>query len=195
MGHVATLETREPGADDDCEPGEGDAPIALNALGLAGKPLSGQLQLVQRQMFRREGEYWTVEYDGAVCRLKDTKGMQFIAHLLRCPGQRVRATQLLRGPRETEPDAGAAAPAAPAAMLGTTPPDRGAAERARVNVTRAIKAALQKIGAHHPALCAHLSITIRTGNACVYLPDPRLAVRWETFSAMAVFRVNVWDEA
>src|SRR5262249_37792624 len=37
------------------------------------------------------------------------------------------------------------------------------AERARVNVTRAIKAALQKLSTHNPALGHYLSSTINTG--------------------------------
>jgi non-specific serine/threonine protein kinase len=53
------------------------------------------------------------------------------------------------------------------------------AERARVNVTRSVKAALARIRQLSPALGAHLDRTVRTGNFCSYNPDPRLPVSWQ----------------
>jgi len=53
------------------------------------------------------------------------------------------------------------------------------AERARINVTRTIAAALAKIAACHPALGAHLSRTIHTGTFCSYAPDPRAPIDWD----------------
>ncbi len=53
------------------------------------------------------------------------------------------------------------------------------AERARINVTRAIAAALKQIGAHHPPLSEHLKKTIRTGTFCSYNPDPRVPIDWQ----------------
>jgi hypothetical protein len=47
------------------------------------------------------------------------------------------------------------------------------AERARLNVTRAIRAAVANLARDHPALGRHLAATIRTGRYCAYLPDPR----------------------
>ena len=44
--------------------------------------------------FQREGEYWTVAYDGAVVRLKDSKGLRQIALLLAQPGRELHATDL-----------------------------------------------------------------------------------------------------
>jgi len=52
------------------------------------------------------------------------------------------------------------------------------AERARVNVTRRIAAALQKIEAVHPAAAHYLETRVRTGTACVYLRDPRIPLSW-----------------
>ena len=52
------------------------------------------------------------------------------------------------------------------------------AERARVNVTRRIAAALEKMAAVHPAATHYLETTVRTGTACVFLPDPRFPVDW-----------------
>jgi hypothetical protein len=34
-------------------------------------------------VFRLEGEYWTIAYNGVVCRLRDTVGLRSIAQLLR----------------------------------------------------------------------------------------------------------------
>ena len=53
------------------------------------------------------------------------------------------------------------------------------AERARLSVTRAIRAALSRIGEQSPALGSHLDATIRTGTFCSYLPDPRVPISWE----------------
>src|SRR5262249_307498 len=43
-------------------------------------------------------------------------------------------------------------------------------ERARVNVTRAIKSAIDKIGKNHPSLGQHLTQAIKTGTFCLYTP-------------------------
>jgi tetratricopeptide (TPR) repeat protein len=54
----------------------------------------------------------------------------------------------------------------------------GAAERARVNVTRTIGAVVKKIAAGSPALGQHLTAAVRTGYFCSYAPDPRVRVDW-----------------
>jgi hypothetical protein len=54
------------------------------------------------------------------------------------------------------------------------------AERARLNVTRAIHTALRTLTRVHPSLGPHLSHTIRTGRYCSYTPDPRVPISWET---------------
>ena len=55
-----------------------------------------------------------------------------------------------------------------------------AAERARLNVTRAIKAALQRISEHHAQLGELLERTIRTGSFCRYsAADPIHSVSWQ----------------
>jgi hypothetical protein len=63
---------------------------------------------------------------------------------------------------------------------GRTQQGDSAAERARVNITRAIKAALRKIAEHHPALGQHLATTIKTGAYCSYTPDTRLPSTWQS---------------
>jgi hypothetical protein len=54
-----------------------------------------------------------------------------------------------------------------------------ASERARINVTRAIKIGLERIAEHNPALAALLTNSIRTGTFCSYAPDSRLPASWQ----------------
>lgn len=51
-------------------------------------------------------------------------------------------------------------------------------ERARVNATRAIRSAIDRVARADPALGRHLSLTVRTGAYCAYRPEPP-APRWE----------------
>jgi tetratricopeptide (TPR) repeat protein len=44
--------------------------------------------------FRREGEYWTIGFDGKAIRLKHTKGLQYLAALLAQPGRDIPAVDL-----------------------------------------------------------------------------------------------------
>jgi hypothetical protein len=53
------------------------------------------------------------------------------------------------------------------------------AERARLNATRAIRAAMANLARANPPLGRHLSATIRTGRYCSYTPDPRAPITWE----------------
>jgi len=52
------------------------------------------------------------------------------------------------------------------------------AERARVNVTRTLRAAIERIAPAAPRAAAHLRASIRTGGACRYEPAPDGPVRW-----------------
>ena len=54
-----------------------------------------------------------------------------------------------------------------------------ASERARINVTRAIKAAVRRIAEQEPELGHLLRGTVRTGTACRYEPDPGTPLTWE----------------
>ncbi len=69
-----------------------------------------------------------------------------------------------------------------------------AAERARLNVTRTIKAALQKIAEHNDSLGELLDRSIRTGTFCSYVEDPKLAVSWQ-FSILATTSVEAESTA
>lgn len=53
------------------------------------------------------------------------------------------------------------------------------AERARTSVTRSIRYALRRLGAHHPTVSGHLGRCVRTGTFCSYQPDPVSPVDWE----------------
>ncbi len=47
--------------------------------------------------FRREGEYWTVAFGGAVVRMRDAKGLGYLARLLRDPHREFHVLDLLVG--------------------------------------------------------------------------------------------------
>src|SRR2546422_6000237 len=49
----------------------------------------------RRQVFRREGNFWTVAWDDVVIRLKDNRGLQYLAQLLARPGQEVHVLDLV----------------------------------------------------------------------------------------------------
>lgn len=53
------------------------------------------------------------------------------------------------------------------------------AERARVNVTRAIRSALARLADHDPVLARSLGTAIRTGTFCVYEPVPGDEPAWD----------------
>jgi tetratricopeptide (TPR) repeat protein len=53
------------------------------------------------------------------------------------------------------------------------------AERARVSVTRALRAAISRMSGSNPSLGRHLDTTVRTGTFCTYAPDPRVTAAWE----------------
>jgi hypothetical protein len=197
---------------------------------------------VAEYLFRREGEYWTVCYEGTVMRLKDAKGLRHLARLLTHPAREFHATDLEVADRQATPagsqdraadeglvarpdlgDAGelldATAKAAYKARVdelraaleeaeGCNDPARAArarheleflvaelaravglggrdrraashAERARLNATRAIRAAMANLARADPALGRHLAATVRTGRYCSYTPDPRVPITWE----------------
>jgi tetratricopeptide (TPR) repeat protein len=55
-------------------------------------------------VFRREGEYWTIAYDGRVSRLKDAKGLHYIALLLRHPGLEIHVADLVAATDKQQAD-------------------------------------------------------------------------------------------
>jgi tetratricopeptide (TPR) repeat protein len=55
------------------------------------------VRAVQKGLFSKEGEYWTVGYGQNSFRLKDSKGLGYLAHLLRHPGVDVHVLDLAGG--------------------------------------------------------------------------------------------------
>jgi hypothetical protein len=189
-------------------------------------------------VFRREGDYWSVTFDGDTVRVRDLKGMHYLARLLADPGREFHVLDLVAAetgrdgpgdgsraadvPRSGFGDAGevldarardayrrriaeidddiaqahatgdferAAQSDAERDFLvrelarafglgGRARRASSASERARAGVTRAVRQAIRRIGAHHPQLGDHLSRTIRTGTYCAYIPDPRAPAEW-----------------
>ncbi|MGA9724293.1 MAG: AAA family ATPase, partial [Candidatus Binatus sp.] len=56
-----------------------------------------RVRVVQKGVFRKEGEYWTVASAGKSFRLKETKGLGYVAHLLRHPGTEFHVLDLAGG--------------------------------------------------------------------------------------------------
>jgi hypothetical protein len=61
---------------------------------------------------------------------------------------------------------------------GRDRPAGSAAERARVNTTRAIRGAIRRIEECDPSLGHHLDRAVRTGTFCAYDPSPQDEVTW-----------------
>ena len=199
-----------------------------------------QLAASDPNMFRREGDYWSVVFAGRTVRVRDLKGVRYLARLLADPGREFHVLDLVAAERghvaavergraaglsHTGPgDAGEMLDARAkdayrrrlaeieddidqaraledteremqadmerdfltrelSRAIGLGGRDRRAAsnsERARVSVTRAIRQAILRVGAHHPELGEHLERTIRTGTYCAYTPDPRAPAAWRS---------------
>ena len=191
-------------------------------------------------IFRREGDFFSISFEGRSFQVKDMKGMRYLAFLLASPGREIHVLDMVAGVSGINPitrgTASFDSPPAPAgedagpvldrpardaytrrlidleeeiseadafgdrgkaesgreekdfliseltAAVGLGGRDRAAvsqSERARVNVTRAIRASSNKIATYNPALGDHLLLTIHTGTFCVYRPDPRSPISWQ----------------
>ncbi len=53
-------------------------------------------------VFRRDGEYWTVAFAGSTFSLRDTKGLLYLARLLATPDLEIHSLDLVRGGRADE---------------------------------------------------------------------------------------------
>jgi tetratricopeptide (TPR) repeat protein len=181
-----------------------------------------------KRLFRREGDYWTISDEDTTIRLRHSKGLALIAHLLRYPFQEFHVADLAElfsggeGRSSTEepvswestdsdPVLDASAKASYrrrledlraeiesakslndcdraskleeeadylteelTRALGLGGRDRhlySVAERARVRITNAIKAAEKKIYEQNTKLGRYLGRSIRTGAFCSYMPD------------------------
>jgi tetratricopeptide (TPR) repeat protein len=117
--------------------------------------------------FRREGELWTIGWGDRSVRLRDAKGLRYLAQLLVRAGTDVPAIDLVAaGEGASEPGE------------GDDSPDGAAVERSRQSVTKAIKNAIRRIARDHQELGEHLQSTVHTGLVCRYAPDSRQPPRW-----------------
>ena len=189
--------------------------------------------------FVREGEFWTIAYDGQTMRLRDVKGLRYVAFLLGAPGSEVHVLELVAavdGAPRADAIAGDGLHAAGVAGLdplldpqakaeyrrrledlraeleearGFADGERAAgiereidalvdelahasglggrdrqmaspAERARVNVTKAIRTAIKLAGRESAALEEHLTASVHTGRFCSYAPPGEAPPRWHT---------------
>ena len=209
--------------------------------GVSGAPQPAPTS--EEATFRREGEYWTIGWEGQVFRLKDQKGLSYLAHLLAHPGREFHVLELaalsegaapddvevqhraassgLRARRledageildeeakaayrrrlaeleeeledarqwgnadraeraQEEIDALARELASAVGLGGRDRTFASPAERARVNLTRAIRATIDRIAKNSPPMGRHLNRAIRTGTFCSYAPNRQAAPRWQ----------------
>ena len=178
-------------------------------------------------VFRREGEYWSITFGEHTTRVRDVKGIRYLARLLAAPEREFHVLDLVSFERSRIADIGDSGPMLDvrakdayrrrlaeieedieeARTLGDIERERQAdaerdflvrelsravglggrdrsagspSERARASVTRVVRSAMLRIGEHDPHLGEHLDRAIRTGTYCVYLPDPRVPVAWQT---------------
>jgi tetratricopeptide (TPR) repeat protein len=55
------------------------------------------IRAANENVFRREGDHWCVTFEGHTVRLRDLKGMHYLAHLLRYPGRELHVLDLATG--------------------------------------------------------------------------------------------------
>jgi hypothetical protein len=129
----------------------------------------------QTGLFRRQGDYWTIVYEGQVVHLKDAKGLHYLAHLLRNPGREFAVAELMA--------AVARAAGSESDSQRVDADGSAAAERARKAVTNRIRQAVVRIGTVHEPLGRHLRNAVHTGSRCSYTPER--PPRWERPSDVA----------
>lgn len=72
------------------------APAVAPSPAHVGHPATGNEQSpVSLDVFRREGDYWTVTFDGHTVRVRDLKGMRHLARLLADPGREYHVLDLV----------------------------------------------------------------------------------------------------
>ena len=89
----------------------GMEPLLERARRLAEAPSRGDVRSTGRlgegpsppSVFRREGEYWSLAYEGDAFRLKDSRGLRYLARLLASPGTEIHALELASAERGHAP--------------------------------------------------------------------------------------------
>jgi hypothetical protein len=64
----------------------------------------------EEQRFCREGDYWSIAFDGRTTRLRDARGLRYLARLLSEPGRELHAIELVIGEQRAAPAAHTRAP-------------------------------------------------------------------------------------
>jgi tetratricopeptide (TPR) repeat protein len=80
--------------------------LQSTAEGLAAQDASKGLSGAETHTFRKDGDYWTITYAGDTRQLKDSRGLQYLAHLLRHPGREFHANELVALVAGLPPDDG-----------------------------------------------------------------------------------------
>jgi eukaryotic-like serine/threonine-protein kinase len=90
-------------------------------------------------VFRREGEFWTIMYEGRTFRLRDVKGLRYIASLLGSPGREVHVLELVSA--VTGGPIGPRPPPAGSDLVGSWPSDLASPldERAKTEYRRRLE--------------------------------------------------------
>lgn len=141
-------------------------------------------------VFRKEGDYWTVSFRGSMFRLRDTIGMHYISRLLANPGIVFAVKELVDNAHQANGKRGAFRNSR-AARPNATRTDRvdpddheerkdADRERARLMVTKRIKDVIIRIRRSNPGLARHLATRIRTGYVCSYVKDAEHPDGWLT---------------
>jgi tetratricopeptide (TPR) repeat protein len=134
-------------------------------------------------IFRKDGDYWTISFEGSVLHLRDTMGMHYIGRLVANPGTDFSVQDLAAGAYKANLKRRSRKKPPSPLGNGRTNGDRddqydAARERARLMVTKRIKDAIAKIRLTHPELARHLATCIRTGYTCAYVGDDAHPNSW-----------------
>jgi tetratricopeptide (TPR) repeat protein len=153
------------------------APTVAQGVHVANHDSPDEQPAGSSNVFRREGDYWDVSFEGHTVHVRDLKGLRYLARLLADPDREYHVLDLVAA------EAGSAAqvdggPAAslPRSAFGDAgelldPRAKDAYRRRLAEIEEDIEQAR--------AIGEHLSRCIRTGTYCAYSPDPRAPARWE----------------
>jgi tetratricopeptide (TPR) repeat protein len=75
------------------------APLSLPVVRVESDEPGGGQARERANIFRREGDYWSVTFDGHTVRVRDLKGMRYVARLLADPGREYHVLDLVAADR------------------------------------------------------------------------------------------------
>jgi tetratricopeptide (TPR) repeat protein len=94
----------------------GDEPVEVGRRGSHTQPhLARDARSADANVFRREGDYWSLVFEGHAARLRDSKGLRYLARLLAEPGRELHVLDLVA--RESGGSDGASGDAEPGLSL------------------------------------------------------------------------------